>query len=733
MSCLRAKGAFPPGKRVRFLRRCVRLVATTWLLVAVVGCSGPMSLFGPQSTPTPQAPPADQAAVAFFRALERSDFDTLHDLLTAQSRKSISQGSLIELYQQAFRDARIYAVHASVLSVLQQATETQVAYHIAYDSGSVGRFERDHSLTMRLESGSWRVQWSPQIVWPQFGEHSRFKVVERIPARANIYDRNKLGLAVESVMVTIGLVPGQIPQQSTLLSTVSAVTGVPMNVIRDKVDGSPADWFVPIRDVPVEEFEKNGRELEGLPGVSFKQSFARAYNEGGVAAHVVGYVGKIRAEELSAWQEKGYRGDEDIGQAGLERMGEEYLVGRKGGILSIVDADGEEESLVVDRQAHPSRNLFLTLDRRLQAIALKALGGRRGAVVALDPSTGGVLVMASSPSYDPNQLIGAVEAATWQRLMGDPNRPLVNRAAQGTYPPGSVFKIVTEAAALEAAGYKPESPFLCGGTWYGLGGEWTKTCWLLTGHGRINLRDGLTASCDIVFYEVGKKMHEENRDLLPQYARAFGFGKPTGLEGVDEAAGLVPDGTWKQENLHETWYPGDTVNMAIGQGYTLVTPLQIAVMAAAVANGGKLLRPQLIQRVEGTEFEPEINLTPQEAGRVPVSEEHLKVIRKGLEGVTTSARGTAVQAFLDFPVEVAGKTGTAENQAEEPHAWFAGYAPVDNPQIVIVAIVEQGGEGAEAAAPVFRRVAEGFFGIQPPPPTPTSTVPSKPVAPQAQR
>jgi penicillin-binding protein 2 len=697
----------------------------SWLLFAAVGCASPLSLLEPGPTATSISPRAEFTALAFFRAWAHNDLNALYDLLSSPSKAAISRDHLAQTYQQAYQDAVIYGVDAQLRSVLQKANEAQVAFHLTYDSGAVGRFETDSILPLTLENDRWVVNWSPHLIWPDFGEGSRFQVVERRPSRGNIYDRKGLGLAVEGPTVSVGVVPAQLKDAVTVLSSLSALTGLPYQSLRDKIDKAQPDWFVPLKDVPVADYERNAGLLESLPGVVLKQSFTRAYAGAGIAPHAIGYVGKINETELESWKSKGYRGDETVGQTGLERWGEAYLTGRKGGTLTIVDAQGKQVSTVVERESQPSRNIYSTIDRTLQAAAQGALGNRSGAVVALDPRNGQVLAFASTPGFDPNSLIGDVKPSTWQALSSDPRKPLLNRAIQGTYPPGSVFKLVTTAAALEAGGYTAESPFACGGIWYGLGWKWPKTCWLRSGHGRIDLVDGLAGSCDVVFYEIGKHFQEVDKGpkSLTQYAKGFGLGRPTGLEGFDEAAGIIPDENWKALNLHEIWYPGDTVNMAIGQGYILTTPIQMAVLIAAFANGGTLYQPQLALRIDGSGGVPETGYTPKALGRLPVSTEHLQAIQKALLGATSGPRGTAKKAFAGFPLAVAGKTGTAENVAEEPHAWFAGYAPADNPQIAIAVLVEEAGEGSEAAAPIFRRIAEAYFGIEAPTPTPTPPLP----------
>ncbi len=694
--------------------------------IAGTGCTGPLSMLQPAPTPTPERPRAELAAMAFLRTWERGEFSAMYDQLSSASRATIGREEVLKQFRQAYQDAAIYATEVEIRSVLQKEQDAQVAFRVTYHSGSVGAFGADNLLAMTLEGQRWLVNWSPGLVWPEFREGSHFSVARKHPSRGNIYDRNGLGLAVEGLMILVGVVPGQIQDESSTIVTLSRITGLLPQTIRENMNKAKPDWFVPLKEIPVESYEQNASLLENLPGVVSRQSYVRSYSGGPLAAHLVGYMGQIREDELEFWKLKGYRGDEKVGQLGLERWGEDYLTGTEGGTLTVIDAAGNIVSTIAERPAQASRNIYSTIDRKLQASAQLALGERRGAIVALDPRSGQVLAMVSSPSFDPNLLSGEVNPATWQNLLANPDHPLLNRVVQGVYPPASLFKAITTAAALEAGGYTADSPFMCTGIWFGLGSKWAKTCWLRSGHGAIDLRTGLTGSCDVVFYEIGKHLHEmkDGPDLLSQYARSFGLGRATGLEGFAEATGLVPEVEWKSKTLHESWYPGDTVNMAIGQGYTLVTPLQMAVIYAAIGNGGTLYQPQAVLHVDASETEAEIGFAAQPVNRIPISADTLQTIQAALENVPSDPRGTAIEAFSGFPVLVAGKTGTAEHAAEEPHAWFAGYAPANNPQIAIAVIVEEGGEGSKAAAPLFRRVAETFFDIEPPTPTPTSTLSS---------
>jgi penicillin-binding protein 2 len=354
------------------------------------------------------------------------------------------------------------------------------------------------------------------------------------------------------------------------------------------------------------------------------------------------------------------------------------------------------------------------------------LGDRPGAVVAVDVNTGAVLAMTSGPGFDSNVFVRSTEE--WQRMavLNDPNQPLVNRAIQGQYPAGSVFKIVTLAAALGAGNLSPETTFNCPGYWDGLGEANRKMCWLETGHGELSLRNGLTASCNVVFYNAGTALHNASPGALSEFGAAFGFGEATGLATLSEADGLMPGPAWKESVYQAGWSVGDTVNLSIGQGYLLVTPLQIARMVASVANGGTLYRPYLIERIAAGEAgEPEEVTRPNAVGQLPVSGNHLAIIQDAMLGVTTNPSiGTATHRFRGLDVAVAGKTGTAETarETDQPHSWFAGYFPADAPEIAMVVLVEHAGEGSTVAAPMFRQVVEGYYGL-PITPLPTPTPP----------
>ena len=603
----------------------------------------PPSTSAPTPTPTP-LPSADGAAAAFLSAWSAGDYATMYDLLIEVDRLSQSNDQFVGRYVNAQHEATATAVRAELRSLLHDGPRALAGFRAEWQTTLFGPLEFDNSMRLLWDRGRWAVDWSSTLILPQQEDERKLVLLDQTPARGHIYDRNGLGLAVDGKQVTIGVVPGWIVDQAAVVERLSAITGVDPTAIQGKIATSQPDWFVPIADVSPEVSVNNEEALASLAGVMRRERTVRVYPEGDLAAHLVGYLGSIPPEQVTAWQSRGYRCDELVGRAGVEGWGEPYLAGRRGGRLVILDQHNEEVAQLAEAVPRPGGSIYLTIDKALQAEAERLLGERPGAIVALDPNTGFVLAMASYPRFDPQALAAGVDQKTWAALNADPNHPLVGRGTQGVYPPGSVFKIVTMAAGMEKLGLTADTPFFCSGTWERLGGGFIKTCWLKTGHGNINLQDGLTQSCDVVFYDVGLALHNADPQLLPEMARAFGLGSVAGIAGMDEAAGLVPDPAWKLAEKGESWFPGDTVNLAIGQSYLLTTPLQIAHLLAAVGNGGALSRPQLVQRVTEPAG-PEQVSQPEILNRLPISPEHMSVMRTALAGVVSAPRGTARLAF----------------------------------------------------------------------------------------
>jgi penicillin-binding protein 2 len=395
-----------------------------------------------------------------------------------------------------------------------------------------------------------------------------------------------------------------------------------------------------------------------------------------------------------------------IGQAGLERWGDAYLQGTPGGRLVILAPDGGERATVAALPPRAGATLMLTLDAALQRRAEALLDGRVGAVVALDPRDGAIRALASRPTFLP---------AEWSEEPADPpgtsasaTAAARNRATEGTYPAASLFKVVAMAAGLETGDYDPATPFRCNGAWTGFGGREALEDSVAGGHGRLTLSEGLIESCNIVFYELGKHLDALDPHLLPAVARAFGLGAPTGLVGLDEAPGAVPDPRTR-EARGEAWAPWDAVELAIGHGGLEATPLQLARLYAALATDGVLRTPVLVRQVVAADGHVLYAAPDETQGPLPLSDAHRAAIQDAMRGVVADSRGTAAAAFRGFAIPTAGKTGSAESDGPLLHAWFAGYAPAAAPELLVVALVEHGGGGGQAAAPIARGVLEAYF------------------------
>jgi penicillin-binding protein 2 len=698
-----------------------RIVILLVLVVLVTSCGTPSPEAMPTQAPTatPDLPPADETAYRFLEAWEQGEYLTMYDQLSNEAQEEYSEAEFLAIYQETMADASISEVHPRILAAYQPGTEAEVAFAATVHTTLVGDFEVQNQMLLSYEEGMWGVAWSPALIFPQLSDETFVQLVPRVPSRGNIYDRNGLGLAVQGESAEIGVIPGQIEDEAGLLAQLSVLLGQPAAALKSRYAEAKPDWYVPLGEIDAETAQAYYTTLGAVPGIAMREAWTRSYREEIVAPHVVGVVGPIASDEIDLWREQGYNGDEMVGWMGLERWGESRLAGQRGGRLEILTQGGQQVAVLADKPARESSSLFTTFDRAFQREVQGILGQRLGAIAVLEAQTGRVLALATYPSFDPNPFAQGIGEAQWQALQADSRRPLVNRTTQGTYPPGSVFKVVTMTAGMEAGGLTASSSFICRGIWTGLGPEWPKTCWARYGHGNITLDRALTVSCDITFYQVGLLLNGVGQDVLPSYARAFGFGAPTGIE-VEENPGLVPDPAWKIQTKGEGWAPGDSVNLAIGQSELLVSPLQVAVMMAAVGNGGTLYRPQVVEMIASDPNRPDWVFEPVVSAQLPVSAENLAVIQESLHRVTSASEGTAYLPFKGLEVAVAGKTGTAESGQEEPHAWFAGYVPADDPELSIAVVVEHAGEGASYAAPLFRAVVEAYYGIEPEPtPSPT--------------
>ncbi len=690
----------------------------------------------PQPTDAPITDDAGGYARAFYRAWEAGDYLGMYSLLAPSSQAVVDSVAFVERYAETMDTASIEGVHIQPLAQLQEGDTAEFSVRVTLASAVVGDIIRDHTMRLAYEGDRWGVVWDEGLILPELAGGNRLALELRIPSRGNIYDRDGQALAYQGTAYELGVVPGQIADEPGLLAVLSATLNTTADRIQAKYANALPDWYVPVGLVSEETLQAHALALEpylgqGLTTPDRKPS--RLYSESDSAAHVIGYLGQIPAEELDDYKARGYRGDELVGLAGLEAWGEEYLNGTRGGILSVIDSAGNVVELLQDREPEVARSIYTTIDLDFQAAVEQALAdaiathpaAEFGAIVVLDPQSGAVRAMATYPSYDPQAFNPLRDDAgdAIGALLNDPGQPLLNRATQGAYPSGSTFKLITYAAALNSGLYTADSRYTSTGAWSRLGEAFTKTDWLSGGHGTISLRQAIVVSCNTCFYDVGYTIDGADNTLFPRIAKAFGLGQPTGIQGVAEASGLIPDPEWKMAETGEGWATGDAVNMAIGQGYVQVTPLQMANVVAAIANGGTLYRPTLVDRIGAGGDAPEEKPPTEVIGTLPLAADQLDVLRGALWDVTHAGSGTASHRFGNFAVPVAGKTGTAEAPPGLPHAWFVGYAPaepftapdgraVDAPELAIAIVLEHTGEGSEAAAPLFRRVVEAYYGIE---------------------
>ncbi|MBI4697575.1 MAG: penicillin-binding protein 2 [Nitrospirae bacterium] len=452
------------------------------------------------------------------------------------------------------------------------------------------------------------------------------------------------------------------------------------------------------QNVSIEEVARVEARKVDFPGLQVDVVVSREYLYWQNASHVIGYLGRLSLKQAKDPRYSHIPREEFIGQWGAEKIYDTVLRGTAGEKIVEIDAMGRVVKSVGSEPFVKGRDIELTIDMTLQSVAEDELFDKTGAVVALDPNSGEILVLASNPSFDPNLFARGINFEDWEDIVNDPLHPLMNRALQSQYPPGSTFKIITTLAALEEGAVTKDTQFVCTGS-INIGR--TFGCWKKGGHGRVDLHRAIVESCDVYFYEAGKRL---GVDPIARSALDFGLGRTTGIELDGEKPGLVPSTGWKLKTKKEKWYLGETLNTAIGQGYLSVTPLQMARLMAAVVNGGKLYRPHILKdpTVENI-IDRKLNIKP----------ENMEFLRKALVDVVTSGTGRAAHSNL---ITIGGKTGTAQaiggdkaSAKYRDHAWFVSFAPEEDPQIVVAVLVEHGGHGGSAAAPIAKSVIEAFY------------------------
>ncbi len=702
------------------------------LLAFLVSCGKPSATptAAPSATPTETLQPASlqttsvpdptTTARAYLDAWNAEDYAAMYAMLTPISKDAITEEDFTKFYRDVAAEAALSGWDYEITQNIIHPRTAQVAYNVVLNSTLVGDLQRDTQMNLSFENGQWQVQWDEALLMPELKGGNKLRMEYQSPSRANIYDRDGSALVAQSDAVAIGLDTGQVGEdtQNALLTAIYRLTGIRPEKLRDKIDAyRQSGWYLPVADVSAEDWEKLGGAVSQFTGVIAQPFRARYYFSGGIAPHVVGYVSAIQQEEVEEYKRLGYNVWSDrVGQKGLEAWGEEYLSGKRGGTLYLIGPDGAIVTRLAETSPEPAKAIYTTLDKDLQKGVQNALGDFRGAVVVLERDTGRVLAMASSPEYNPNLFEPQNANYSYQinDLFDQDKLPLLNRAAQGQYPLGSVFKIITISSALQSGKFTPESEYNCEYFFRELMGvelhDWTYDHFLEDGKtqasGILTLPQGLMRSCNPWFWHIGLTLFNDGLTTdVSEMARAFGLGSRTGIE-IPEEAGQIPD-------------PGsqvDATNLAIGQGGTLVTPLQVADFIAAIGNGGTLYTPKVVEKIVATDGTITDQFTPTIRGTLPITGTVMQTLQDAMVSVVRNPRGTAYYVLnpfiISYKIPIAGKTGTAESGSGEPHAWFAGYTYAekeDRPDIAVVVLVENGGEGSEVAAPIFRRVLETYF------------------------
>ncbi len=578
----------------------------------------------------------------------------------------------------------------------------------------IGMFVLMGLLVLRL----WQLQIRDGPHYRALSQDNRTRSILVHPVRGLIYDRNGILLANSVPSFNLYVQLEDVPDRDVLFPKLAALLSLDAQTLRKKIQEEDGGTLVQLKQgLSLKEAAMVESHRFDLRGVGIYPEAQRNNPRGAYAAHLIGYVGAISEKQLAREEFLNLPRRSIIGQSGVERIYDKTLRGRAGRKLIEVNALGHEQRLIFMEEPDAGNDMYLTIDFRLQKLAEDLLGEQAGAIVALDPQTGDVLVLASRPGFDPNALSRGVGAERWNVMLRDARHPMINRAIQGQYPPASTFKIIMAATSLETGALDQAETLRCTGG-FRLGRR-TYRDWKEGGHGAVNLHKALTHSCDVYFYQLGQLMGIES---IAASATQFGLGRPTGIDLPGEATGLVPSTKWKRDMRGEAWYPGDTVSVSIGQGYVMVTPLQMAKVIAMIGNQGKSYQPHVVRGIRERESGTITEWMPSPSPSPMLRPEHLRSIQAALASVVTD--GTARRA-RSSKVKIAGKTGTAQvvglhvtdGDEDVPgkfrdHAWFVAYAPLEHPGIAVAVLVEHAGHGGSAAAPLARKLIEAYMAYE---------------------
>jgi len=559
-------------------------------------------------------------------------------------------------------------------------------------------------------------------------ENNRISLVPIVPNRGLILDKNGVVLAHNFFVYTLEITPSKIDNIEKTISEIGKLVEVSsldrkrFNKLREESRNFES---VPIRthlnEVEAASFAVNHYRF---PGVEIKSRLFRHYPMGKLGSHMVGYIGRINDKDLDNLEKNGdlsnYKGSDHVGKSGIEQFYERQLHGTTGFQQVEIDADGRAVRVLSSIAPVPGSNLVLTIDSKMQEIAEAAFGEHRGALVAINPKTGEVLSFVSQPTFDPNMFVDGIDVENWKLLNDSLDKPLINRPIRGVYPPGSTFKPFAALAGLENGKRNPPYAIHDAGYFTLANSVHKYRDWKPGGHGIVDMQRAITISCDTFFYGLALEL---GIDRLTEFVRHFNFGKKTGIDIQGENDGLLPTPEWKMRRYKQPWYQGETVIVGIGQGYTLVTPLQLAQATATLANSGVAMKPHLVAKIQKTITNETQTVPLVVQDRIPLKPENIAIVKRGMIDVTLPG-GTAAAVGANAPYSIAAKTGTAQvigikqnakynassiDERHRDHALFIAYAPADDPTIALAVIVENGGHGGSAAGPIARKVMDYYL------------------------
>jgi penicillin-binding protein 2 len=714
--------------------------------LAVAGCEATASTVAQAHQPLPTliptgVPPqyeleyADRVAFEFLSAWQSRNYPLMYDQLSTTTREAVPYDTFVSTYNNAEDVMSLISVTTQANSSARDTTNSDVIvfnYNASFETQLFGSFtdeSRELLVVYDHPMQQWKIAWSRADIFSEMGNGAALNRRTTPVMRGNIYDRNGTILAdTENMVAKVRVIKREMPDPAACLSMLQqAIESTLPEVIENTLAVSADDWLVDVGVLDSSGYNEWHEPLATTCNASFEPRRERRYLYGTVMPHILGTVGYLSEAEIPQAVELGFPQDMILGRSGIERSQDEILRGQPGTQLSLVTPSGQTLRVLSQQQMQVANSIWLTIDVDLQQYVQEELSriytnnpdldevSKGASAIIMNVKTGEILAMVSYPTYDINAFapfptMGFTEAREMVLdIQEDERNPLLNRVTQGRYPSGSVMKIATTMAVLDSNIYDRNKRFVCGGIWERDGV--VKTDWLPGGHGIVNPSMAVTVSCNPFYYEVGYQMNAVDPFLLPTYLRQFGLGQPTGVTDIEEDSGYIGDPDTLRLKTGN-WTFADAAVMAIGQGEVEVTPLQMIRVVAALANGGDLVRPRLVSKAgllnETTAtFEPEIN------GNLNVRPDVIETVREGMCNVTTASYGTAEFVFRDSPLQaigVCGKTGTAQDLPRPTtHAWFGAYAPKDDPEIAVLVMVENAGEGSEVAAPIVRTLMEHYF------------------------